>query len=102
MTSRVNKVAMMCCRAVSRGGVTCWCHVFGVANCTLQAIAESPSVEYRDGFVRKRDDWREYLASEASFMDANSPPDKSECIFYFILLHFSNHTAYKTAVSNGL
>ena len=33
----------------------------------VQAIAESPSVEYRDGFVRKREDWDQYLASEANF-----------------------------------
>ncbi|KAL5269455.1 hypothetical protein ACHWQZ_G003065 [Mnemiopsis leidyi] len=32
-----------------------------------EAIAESPTVEYRDGFVRKRDDWDQYLASEAKF-----------------------------------
>lgn len=41
-----------------------------------EAIAESPSVEYRDGFVRKRDDWDQYLASEASFRGDEDTPNK--------------------------
>ena len=42
----------------------------------FQAIAESPEVEYRDGFVRKRENWNEYLASEAKF--AENSPDGSQ------------------------
>lgn len=32
-----------------------------------QSIAECPDVEYKDGFLRKRDDWPDFLASETSF-----------------------------------
>ena len=44
----------------------------------VQAIAESPTVEYRDGFVRKREDWDQFLASEARFRQDGSDGNDSK------------------------
>ena len=50
-----------------------------------QAIAESPTVEYRDGFVRKRDDWDQYLASEAKFRQEGSESQDSKILLFVSL-----------------
>lgn len=55
-----------------------------------QSIAECPDVEYKDGFLRKRDDWPDFLASETSFGEGEggSPGRPSKYRSLYLTIHF--------------